>query len=299
MTENFRVIDLSRLPPPDVVEPLDYESILAEMLADLRSRAPEYNALVESDPAYKILEVAAYREQLLRQRVNDAARRVMLPYAKGNDLSNLAAAYGVERMLVSPGDPAAIPPVAAVYETDERLLDRVLMAPYAWSCAGSRQGYRYHAMTAHADVADAYPFSPTGGVARIAVLSESGDGIPSDDALAAVLAALSEEDVRPLCDTVMVVPARITSYSVNARIYLDAGPSEEPVYKAVLAAVTAYACPRRRLGRKIALSGFYAALHLSGVARAELITPAADIPCAKDEALHCESVNIVIGDSYA
>jgi phage-related baseplate assembly protein len=170
------------------------------------------------------------------------------------------------------------------------------MAPYAWSCAGSRQSYRYHAMSAHPDVADAAPASPTGGVARIAVLSASGDGTPSGAVLAAVLSALSDDEVRPLCDTVIVAPATVTHYSVEARIYLDQGPSEEPVYNAVRAAVTTYAHPRRRLGRKAALSGFYAALHQAGVARAELVAPEADIPCAKDEALYCENINIVIGE---
>ena len=81
MAGGFTSVDLSQLPPPDVVETLDFETILAEMLADLRARDAVFDALVESDPAYKILEAAAYRETLIRQRVNEAARAVMLPSA--------------------------------------------------------------------------------------------------------------------------------------------------------------------------------------------------------------------------
>ncbi|MCP3967439.1 MAG: hypothetical protein GY750_14680 [Lentisphaerae bacterium] len=69
----FNAIDLSLLPAPDVIETLDYELILAGMIADLQAKAPEFSALVESDPAFKILEAAAYREVILRQRVNDAS----------------------------------------------------------------------------------------------------------------------------------------------------------------------------------------------------------------------------------
>ena len=98
MSDTFTAIDLSQLPPPSVVEPLDFEQILGAMLADLKTRFPEFTALVESDPAYKILEVAAFRELLIRQRVNDAGRSVMLAYANGSDLDHLGALMGVVRL---------------------------------------------------------------------------------------------------------------------------------------------------------------------------------------------------------
>lgn len=98
MSSTFTALDLSQLPPPEVVEGLSFETILAEMTADLKARDPAFDALVESDPAMKILEVAAYRELLLRQRVNDAARGVMLAYAAGADLDHLGALFGVKRL---------------------------------------------------------------------------------------------------------------------------------------------------------------------------------------------------------
>jgi phage-related baseplate assembly protein len=73
-------VDLSQLPAPAVVEAISFEQIFAEMLADLRVRDDTFTALTESDPSYKVLQVAAYREMLLRQRVNDGAKAVMLPY---------------------------------------------------------------------------------------------------------------------------------------------------------------------------------------------------------------------------
>ncbi len=73
-------IDLSRLPPPDVVESLNYEAILAEILTRLEGAVPGY-VVSEADPAYKILEIVAYDKLLDRQRVNDAA----LPGLLGNN----------------------------------------------------------------------------------------------------------------------------------------------------------------------------------------------------------------------
>ncbi|MEH6565288.1 MAG: baseplate assembly protein, partial [Halopseudomonas sp.] len=102
---SFTAVDLSQLPPPQVVEPLDFETIFARKLAQLIELDPQFDALVESDPAYKILQVSAYDELLLRQRVNEAARAVMLAYAQDADLDQLAANFNVQRLLITPGNP--------------------------------------------------------------------------------------------------------------------------------------------------------------------------------------------------
>ena len=39
----FSVIDLAKLPSPDVVETLDFEKILQDLKADLLTRAPEFS----------------------------------------------------------------------------------------------------------------------------------------------------------------------------------------------------------------------------------------------------------------
>jgi phage-related baseplate assembly protein len=93
------LIDLSKLPPPRLIEELDYGTILAEMRNKLRELLPEWTGYeLESDPANKVLEVAAYREMLLRQRVNEAARGVMVAFATGSDLDHLAAFYPETRL---------------------------------------------------------------------------------------------------------------------------------------------------------------------------------------------------------
>ena len=56
MTSPLSTIDLSLLPPPDVVEPIDFEALLRAMLARLAASDPAFAEVLESDPAAKVLE---------------------------------------------------------------------------------------------------------------------------------------------------------------------------------------------------------------------------------------------------
>lgn len=284
------LIDFSQLPAPQVVETLDYEEILTAMLADLRSRDPQFDALVESDPAYKILEVAAFREMLLRQRVNDAGRSVMLAYAAGSDLDQLAALYGVLRLVADPGDPDAAPPVPPTYESDTALRRRVQLAPESWTTAGSVGSYQFHALGAHPEVKDIAAVSPTPGEVLVTVLATSGDGTPAPAVLTAVTAALDADTVRPLTDSVAVQAATIVPYVVEANLILAQGPDTAVVIAAAVAAAEQYVEERHRLGRNIARSGLHAALHRQGVERVILLQPAADLTITPAQAGFCTSL---------
>ena len=80
--------DLASLPTPAVIEPLSFDTILSELQTEFQSRYPDYSALLASDPAVKLLEVAAYREVLLRNRINAAAKASLLAFATGSDLDH-------------------------------------------------------------------------------------------------------------------------------------------------------------------------------------------------------------------
>lgn len=288
------LIDLSRLPAPAVVETIDYEDILAEMLADLQARDSTFNALLESDPAYKILEICAYREMLVRQRVNDAARGVMLAYATGTDLDQIAANYGVTRLLITPADTNAVPPVAAVYESDAELRMRVLLSLEGYTTAGSIGSYTFHALSADGDCKDVGVASLTPGHVTVAVLSRTGDGTAPQATLDAVTSALNAETVRPLCDTVAVESAQIVTYSILATLTVYPGTSQQQALAAATAAIAAYTEDMHRLGRDITRSGIFAALHQPGVHNVTLTTPAADIVVQWNQAPFCTATNVTV-----
>ncbi len=285
-------IDLTLLPAPDVLEPLDYESILAAMLSDLRVRYPAFDALVESDPAYKLLEVCAYRELLLRHRVNDAARAVMMAYALGNDLDQLAGNYGVARLLITPADDTTSPPTPAVYEDDAAFRARVLLSLEGYTTAGSRGSYKFHALSASSDVKDVGVTSLEPGTVNVAILSRTGNGAAPAATLAAVTAALNAETIRPLCDTVQTVSAFIVAYNVSATLRLYEGVDQAAVVAAATAALQAYTDAQHRLGLGISRSGIFAALHRSGVGGVSLGDPYNDIYCEWNEAARCGTVTL-------
>lgn len=290
----FTQIDLSTLPAPDVIEELSFESIFAAMLADLQARDPVFDALVESDPAYKILEVAAYRELLVRQRVNDAARAVMLAYSTGADLDQLGALFGVERFELTAADTEAVPPVAAVMESDTEFRRRIQLSLEGFSVAGPRGAYIFHGLSADADVLDISATSPTPGDVVITVLSRTGDGTAGTPLLNAVEAKLNDDAIRPLTDNVSVQSATIIDYTVEAEIYVYPGPDSSVVLTKALAALDAYIASTHRIGQDVTLSGIYAALHQPGVQRVDLTEPSANLVITSTHASYCTDIDVNI-----
>ena len=284
------VIDLSQLPPPQIVDEPDFETLLTERKAEFVALYPteEQEAVArtlmfESEPVVKILQENVYRELLLRQRINEAAQAVMVAYAISGDLDQLAANNNVERLTVTPADDTQIPPVAAEMESDSDLRQRIPAAFEGMSVAGPTGAYEFHAMSADGRVADASAISPLPAEVTISILSREGSGIADEDLLRTVSDALNDENVRPVGDRVTVQSARIMDYAVEAVLY------------AAKVQLTSYINEQRRLGRDIRRSAIYAALHVNGVQRVELIQPAADVVLDKTQAANCTGVMVVIG----
>ena len=295
MAGAFTAVDLSKLPFPNAVEELDFETILAQWIADLQARDPAFSAFVESDPAYKIMEVGAFRELLLRQRVNEAIKAVTLAYGDGADLDQIAARYNVKRLTLVPADDTTVPPTPAILESDESLRRRVQLSFEGFSTAGPTGAYIFHTLGADARVLDASAHSPVPGQVVVAVLSNVGNGAAPSDLVAAVNATLSADDVRPLTDQVTVKSAEILNYSVSATLTLYPGPDAEVVLAASQAALGAYVAESHRLGRDVTLSGLYAALHQEGVQDVSLLSPVVSVVADWDQATWCTSTTVTIG----
>lgn len=285
-------INLSLVPAPDVVETIDFEAVLADLIATLRTRYPEFTADVESEPVYKLLEVAAFRELVLRQRINDSARAVMLATATGADLENLGALYGVVRLQVTPAQPDAVPPVEAVMEDDDRLRVRIQLALEGFSTAGPIGAYLFHTLSADPTVLDAGIDSPVPGTVRVTLLSADGDGTADAQLQATVLARLNDEDVRPLTDTVQVQSANIIPYTIEATLTFYPGPDAAAVLATAQAAIAEYVVATHRVGHDVTLSGVFSALHQSGVQNVTLTSPTADIVISPTEAPWCSGITV-------
>lgn len=295
-------IDLSQLPPPVVVEPLDFETLFAQRKAAFIAMYPEdeqeeiaRTLELESEPITMLLEENCYRELLLRQRVNEAARAVMLAYSTDSDLDNLAVNFNVERLTIQEEDDSVTPPIEAVMESDADLRTRTQQAFEGLSVAGPTAAYEFWGRSADGRVADISAVSPTPACVTISVLSREGDGTASDDLLSVVAAALNDEEVRPVADRVTVQSAEIVPYQIAATLYIYPGPEAEPVRQASEQQLQAYIAAQNRLGRDIRLSAIYAALHVEGVQRVELAQPVADIVLSDYQASHCTEYTITVG----
>jgi phage-related baseplate assembly protein len=88
---------LSNLPPPEIIENINYELTKQDIVDQFRAQFPDYE-LLESDPFKSVLEAIAYRKILIKNKINDKVRNLLINYATGADLDNLVALYGVARL---------------------------------------------------------------------------------------------------------------------------------------------------------------------------------------------------------
>lgn len=289
-------VDLSALPAPQVLEDLDFEEVYQEDLATFRLHMGDsWTAQLESDPVVKLLEVGAYRKVGNRARVNDAAKALLLAHAKGTDLDHLAANVDLQRLVVQAEDLTAVPPVSEVLEENDALRERIQLVYEGLTTAGPRNSYILHARNASGLVADASAESPSPATVVVTVLALEGDGTADDDLLDTVRAALSDEDVRPLGDRVIVQGAEVLPYRIDAVVHMSGTGSEnEAILAECIQRLGDWINPRRRLGVEISRSAVDAQLHISGVRKVELIGWV-DITASKAQAAWCTGFDVVPG----
>ncbi|UXX41012.1 MULTISPECIES: baseplate assembly protein [Wolbachia] len=256
----------------NIIEKLSYEEIFSRMKEELVRRDETFSALVESDPAIKILEVAAWRELLLRERINEAIKSNLFKFATGEDLDNLAEFYGVER---------------EKEEDDERFRKRIKAKIKGWSTGGN---YRYHALSADRRVKDALVESPIPGKVQISILSTelSTTGIVLEELLEIVKKQVTRDDISVLTDTITVIGCNITEIDIHSRMSINPVISEEEIKKQFIKKFEA----NRRLGWNVTRSWIIANLFVEGVENVELIEPREDVMVLGNECANLRNLKI-------
>lgn len=279
-------LDLSRLPSPNVIEPLNYETMrqayidkfvpLIEAALDI-----DYDvAGLESDPAIIIGEAISYLRLLDRGRVNDAAKAVLVPFATGSDLDNLASFFGVDRL---------------AGEADSALRSRLIAAPDAFAAAGPIGAYTYHAKTASVLVKDVGVRSPSPGAVLVSILSsEAGNGTPSFEVLQAVRGRLGRSDIKPLTVALTVQAAPITIINPALTLLIPAGPDPALVTALSDRSVRVYAAERHAVGRIWRWDGMIAAAKVPGVEKVSSYAPGVDVDPGLDGAVFMNSLTISV-----
>ncbi|OCW22342.1 baseplate J/gp47 family protein [Pseudomonas sp. S3E12] len=287
------IVDLSSLPAPTVLEPLDFEEVYQEGLGVFRGyMGGNWTAALESDPVVKVLEVGAYIKVGNRARVNDAGKAVLLAHAIGGDLDHLGANVNLKRLVIQAEDLLAVPPVSEVKEDDDPFRERIQLAYEGLTTAGPRNSYILHARNASGLVADATAESPAPCDVTVTVLSLDGEGEASPELLATVAVALNDDNVRPVADRVTVQSAQVIRYQIEAILHMtSAGPESDASLAEAKSRLGAWINPRKRLGVEVARSGIDAQLHVAGVSRVELVGWQ-DVAPTKAQAAFCTGYTV-------
>lgn len=289
------IVDLSSLPAPTVLEPLDFEETYQEGLGVFRGyMGGNWTAALESDPVTKVLEVGAYIKVGNRARVNDAGKAVLLAHAIKGDLDHLGGNVNLKRLVIQAEDLLAVPPVPEVKEDDDPFRERIQLAYEGLTTAGPRNSYILHARNASGLVADATAESPAPCFVTVTVLGLDGQGVAPPELLATVAAALNDDDVRPVCDRVTVQSAQVIPYQINAILHMvSAGPEADASLAEAKSRLGAWINPRKRLGIEVARSGVDAQLHVAGVSRVELVGWQ-DLAPTKAQAAFCTGYTVTL-----
>jgi phage-related baseplate assembly protein len=162
-------------------------------------------------------------------------------------------------------------------EQDDPYKERIILAPEAYTNAGSRGSYRYHALSVHQSIIDVAVHGPDDGQldGHVAVYPLTASGLPTSDMLTLVHDSLSGEKRRPLCDTVHALAPGLVAYTIQASLTFYATTDRVGAMAQAQAAAEAWAADRRAgLGRDIVPEQLTAVLQVPGVYRAALVLPA-------------------------
>lgn len=295
-------IDLSQLPTPSVIEEIAFEDILSRKKAQFLNALPESlrddvqaTLALESEPITILLQQASYDEMILRQRINDACKSTMLAFAMGTDLDHIGATFGVSRLLITPADDTASPPIPAVFEGDDDYRRRIQLSREGYSCAGSYSAYLFYALSADSAVKDISITRPVPGEVAVYVLSRNGNGQSDELLINKVRDVLSAEDVRPLNDTVTVKSSVIIEYEIRATLTFYPGVHQDISMIEAQSYLTKYVEKSHRNGVDITVAGIIHALKQEGVQNVVVQEPASDIIVNPEKAAFCTSINLTNG----
>ncbi len=294
-------VDFSLLSKPNIIEELDYETLLEDRktafiaLFDTEQQETISATLArESEPLTKLLEESCYREIILRKRINQATLSTLLAFAENTDLDAVVANYGITRLIVS----AATTDTAAVYETDDALRYRASLVFDSLSVAGPTSAYEYHALSSDGRVADAKASSPAPAEALVTILQNDTETGAATDALLSIVQTYLNDDVRrPVADRLTVQSVDVVPFELVATIFTNSLPESDTLVTAATTAIQSYLDESRRIGRSIYLSKIYNLLHVSGVVHVAISSPTSDVEISAIQVAHCTNISINAGEA--
>ncbi|MGL5447439.1 MAG: baseplate J/gp47 family protein [Rhabdaerophilum sp.] len=280
----MRMIDLSRLPPPDILEVLDAEAYLATLKTAFTAhwntirgdRLAIDTLALEHEPITGLLRTVAELRRFMTGHINDVVRALLAPLAQGADLDQIAAGVNLQRLVLTP----ASGQTPAVLEGDASLLRRYLLA-FSRPAAGSPARYRLEAFTAlpilHDIAVIGRAVHGRRGDVDLVVAGPEGRDLTNPE-LATITAAVQAEDVKPEATSVAVLRATRRLYSLSGRIVLPTGPDPDLVRAEATARVRAAGRERLQIGAEMPLERLTGAVYGPSIQRFDRLDPSTSIP---------------------
>ncbi len=159
-------------------------------------------------------------------------------------------------------------------ESDDALTERIYLAPSQFSSAGPRDAYEYYTKEWRADIADVKVVTPNPCEIEIYAVTDQGALLNSTER-ASLLAYLSAEDKRPLCDDVSVeVPTEIT-YNITLTYYIATSQSQSAatIKAQVEQAIADFEKWQRHLGRDVNPTELITRIREAGAKRVTVTYP--------------------------
>lgn len=156
-------------------------------------------------------------------------------------------------------------------ESDPDFADRIRLAPNSFSVAGPEKAYVYHAKSVSPAIIDVKVDSPTPGEVDVYVLLTDGT-LPTEDTLEQIEEHLSDENIRPLTDYVVVKAPTASNYEIELHYWINQEDSSKAaqIQADVEAAVEQYRLwQQTKIGRDITPGKLLQLVFAAGASRVD------------------------------
>lgn len=182
-------------------------------------------------------------------------------------------------------------------ESDQDFADRIRLAPNSFSVAGPEKAYVYHAKSVSPAIIDVKVNSPTPGEVDVYVLLTDGT-LPTEDTLEQIEDHLSDENIRPLTDYVVVKAPTASNYEIELHYWINQEDSSKAaqIQADVEAAVEQYRLwQQTKIGRDITPGKLLQLVFAAGASRVDnsKLKPATWKKLEAMQVAQCTKVNVV------
>lgn len=182
-------------------------------------------------------------------------------------------------------------------ESDPDFADRIRLAPNSFSVAGPEKAYVYHAKSVSPAIIDVKVNSPTPGEVDVYVLLTDGT-LPTEDTLEQIEEHLSDENIRPLTDYVVVKAPTASNYEIELHYWINQEDSSKAaqIQADVEEAVEQYRLwQQTKIGRDITPGKLLQLVFAAGASRVDdsKLKPAAWKKLEAMQVAQCTKVNVV------